>query len=69
MLCPGSPNSRLSSAIEEDRTSSNLERFNGHALDKSCPIPIITITLVLKITSVVLGSYVCPILTVNAHLV
>lgn len=44
VLCPDSPNSHLSSAIEEERTSSNLERFNGRALDKSCPIPIITTT-------------------------
>ncbi|XP_065604107.1 protein ECT2 isoform X1 [Cyrtonyx montezumae] len=43
VVCPGSPNSHLSNAIEEKKTSSNLERW-CHALDKSCPIPIITTT-------------------------
>lgn len=43
MLCPGSPNSHLSNAVEE-KTSSNSESLNGRALDKSCPIPIIITT-------------------------
>lgn len=42
-MCPGSPNIRLSNAVEE-KTSSNLESLNGHALDRLCPIPIITST-------------------------
>ncbi|XP_040469085.1 protein ECT2 isoform X1 [Falco naumanni] len=43
VVCPGSPNTHLSNAVEE-KTSSNLESLNGHALDRLCRIPIITIT-------------------------
>ncbi|XP_056214690.1 protein ECT2 isoform X2 [Falco biarmicus] len=43
VVCPGSPNIHLSNAVEE-KTSSNLESLNGHALDSLCRIPIITIT-------------------------
>ncbi|XP_037262852.1 protein ECT2 isoform X3 [Falco rusticolus] len=43
VVCPGSPNIHLSNAVEE-KTSSNLESLNGHALDRLCRIPIITIT-------------------------
>ncbi|XP_050164042.1 protein ECT2 isoform X3 [Myiozetetes cayanensis] len=43
VLCPGSPNIHLSNAAQE-KTSSNLESLNGHALDRPCPIPIITTT-------------------------
>ncbi|KAJ7401381.1 hypothetical protein BTVI_96708 [Pitangus sulphuratus] len=43
VLCPGSPNIHLSNAAQE-KTSSNSESLNGHALDRPCPIPIITTT-------------------------
>lgn len=43
MLCPGSPNTRLSNAVEE-KTSSNSESLASHTLDRLRPIPVITIT-------------------------
>ncbi|XP_033372631.1 protein ECT2 isoform X3 [Parus major] len=39
VLCPGSPNTHLSNAVEAE-ASSNLEGLNGHALDRSCAFPV-----------------------------
>ncbi|XP_058699985.1 protein ECT2 [Poecile atricapillus] len=43
VLCPGSPNTHLSNAIEAE-ASSNLEGLNGHALDRSCSFPVTAAT-------------------------
>ncbi|XP_030311902.1 protein ECT2 [Calypte anna] len=43
VLCPGSANIHLPNAVEE-KPSSNSGSLNGHALDRSCPIPIIITT-------------------------
>lgn len=40
MLCPGSPNTHLSNAVEA-KASSNLESLNHHALDRPCAFPVI----------------------------
>ncbi|XP_058277910.1 protein ECT2 isoform X3 [Hirundo rustica] len=41
VLCPGSPNTHLSNAVET-KASSNLESLNHHALDRPCAFPVIT---------------------------
>ncbi|XP_068056403.1 protein ECT2 isoform X2 [Anomalospiza imberbis] len=43
VLCPGSPNTHLSNAVEA-KASSNLESLNGHALERPCAFPVITAT-------------------------
>uniref|UniRef100_A0A674HAW7 Epithelial cell transforming 2 n=1 Tax=Taeniopygia guttata TaxID=59729 RepID=A0A674HAW7_TAEGU len=43
VLCPGSPNTHLSNAVEA-KASSSLESLNGHALDRPCAFAVITAT-------------------------